>query len=117
LRLDGSPAVQNRALFFLSALLTSDDSDKERTSRFSNVISLVVAEYLTNFVSLETRETSLSLMQQLIERGLIHVDSPRRNVLAALGVNRIQMLRDKGTNDHAMELELWERLLTTLASL
>ncbi|GKY94766.1 hypothetical protein MPSEU_000441900 [Mayamaea pseudoterrestris] len=122
LRKGGSPVVQKRAMFFLSALLTSDESDSQRTSRFASVLALVEAEYMATFVSPDTRELSLSLMLQLIERDLIFVDKRRNNDLAALGVDRIHALRsmdcDEALHTHAaIELELWEQLLSLLAKL
>jgi hsp70-interacting protein len=119
LRRGGSKILHKRAMFFLAALLTSDDSDAERTSRFSPIIALVVDQYLDESASSETREIALSLTEQLIERDILPTNNNQlRQGIAAKGVSRIQALRlltGEESEGCAVELQSWEKILVSLA--
>lgn len=111
--------VQIRALFFLSALLTSDNSDRQRTELFAPILSLVYETYLTNFVSVQSREISLSLLHQLMERGLVVLDNQQKNSIMTSAHSRVQALRAlpaEEADEYATELEEWERLIVALGT-
>jgi hsp70-interacting protein len=132
---DAPLSLRKRAVFFLRALVTSDSSSTERVRLFNSSIITVIDSILlqvgdddnnntTTTTDNELLEMSLSLITQLLAQGH-SVDGilTRRDALAAASVARVAALRertgaDAQDNDDdggAVELDLWEELLTLLA--
>ena len=128
--LSSDPEVSNvslrtKTLFFLRAYLTSDNSSPERAKTFSYAIALVAdPQYLNDNgeddgAAITLRESSIALLQQLLERRMaVTLLLQRKNILASLGVERIKNMRAL-TGDDAdrtkEELLLWETFLVLLA--
>jgi hsp70-interacting protein len=128
--LSSDPEVSNvslrtKTLFFLRAYLTSDNSSPERAKTFSYAIALVAdPQYLNDNgeddgAAITLRESSIALLQQLLERRMaVTLLLQRKNILASLGVERIKNMRAL-TGDDAdrtkEELHLWETFLVLLA--
>jgi hsp70-interacting protein len=128
--LSSDPEVSNvslrtKTLFFLRAYLTSDNATPERAKTFSYAIALVAdPQYLNDNgeddgAAITLRESSIALLQQLLERRMaVTLLLQRKNVLASLGVERIKTMRVL-TGDDAdrtkEELHLWETFLVLLA--
>jgi hsp70-interacting protein len=123
---DAPTSLRKRAVFFLRALVTSDTSSTERVSLFdSSIISvidsvLLDADASTTAVDGELLEMSLALIIQLLAQGK-GVDGIliRRDALVTASIARVAALRERTgadeQNDAAIELGLWEELLTRLA--
>ena len=128
--LSSDPEVSNvslrtKTLFFLRAYLTSDNATPERSKTFSYAIALVAdPQYLNDNgeddgAAITLRESSIALLQQLLERRMaVTLLLQRKNILASLGVERIKNMRAL-TGDDAdrtkEELHLWETFLVLLA--
>ena len=128
--LSSDPEVSNvslrtKTLFFLRAYLTSDNATKKRAKTFSYAIALVAdPQYLNDNgeddgAAITLRESSIALLQQLLERRMaVTLLLQRKNILASLGVERIKNMRAL-TGDDAdrtkEELHLWETFLVLLA--
>ena len=128
--LSSDPEVSNvslrtKTLFFLRAYLTSDNATPERAKTFSYAIALVAdPQYLNDNgeddgAAITLRESSIALLQQLLERRMaVTLLLQRKNILASLGVERIKNMRAL-TGDDAdrtkEELHLWETFLVLLA--
>jgi len=128
--LSSDPEVSNvslrtKTLFFLRAYLTSDNATPERAKTFSYAIALVAdPQYLNDNgeddgAAITLRESSIALLQQLLERRMaVTLLLQRKNILASLGVERIKNMRAL-TGDDAdrtkEELLLWETFLVLLA--
>ena len=127
--------VRKRTLFFLRALITSDTTSIQRIQQFQSHIVYVIDHILlplnesdtttqsntsknTN-VDDEIIEMALGMIQQLLEQRIsVNAILTRKHPLAATAVQRISILRKQqgSPNDNvAVELELWERLLSLLA--
>ena len=127
--LSSDPEVSNvslrtKTLFFLRAYLTSDNATPERAKTFSYAIALVAdPQYLNDNgeddgAAITLRESSIALLQQLLERRMaVTLLLQRKNILASLGVERIKNMRAL-TGDDAdrtkEELHLWETFLVLL---
>ena len=138
---NGHEILAKRTLFFLRALLTSDDSTRARVRKFQNCIAHVCDTYLqppasatsppspttttttptTPVVSTELRELALEFLTALLEqRRSVNVLllPERKQHLVGVGVASVAALRqvDEAEAEYAqVELELWETLLTQLA--
>lgn len=136
--LSNDPSVSNislrsKALFFLRAFLTSDNSTTARANKFQHCIAMIAdtdAPFLkseandsgdgnTDVVAIQLRESALSLLQQLLERRFaVTLLLQRKQHMASLGVQRIQQLRNaKGEEADftRVELQQWEAFLVQLA--
>lgn len=115
-------ALVKRALFFLSALVTSDATTRERIRMFGSCIAWLADTQLDNEVqqpSAEVREMVLAMLERILEqKKSVSVVLDRKDALAAMGVRRVAALRNL-TEDEAdfgaVELEHWEKLLQLLA--
>jgi hsp70-interacting protein len=126
---DAPTSLRKRALFFLRALVTSDTSSTERVRLFDSSIVTVIDSVLldadtatttTTTVDGELLEMSLALIIQLLAQGKgIDGILTRRDALATASMARIAALRERTgadeQDDAAIELGLWEELLTRLA--
>ena len=136
-------SLQQRGLFFLRALVTSDSISLERIEQFGSCIATVIDRFVLadndsddndgDFVQL--REMTLAMIQQLLEqantRGCPPILWSRKDVLVAKGVQRVSALRadiaSLSTNDddndddeyqkaqYQSELDQWEAILVLLA--
>lgn len=121
--------VHSKTLFFLSALLSSDSATTERANLFSQAVQAIVtppyARYLDHPTSVLLRESSVGLLRQLLERKFAtSLVWPQKQNLAALGVQRIRILRaeisqaqEAKEEEFASDQELkdWESALLLLA--
>lgn len=114
-------ALRKRALFFLRALVTSDNATRERVRLFNSSLAYI-ADHLLNDETesnFEIREMSLELLSQILEqRKSVNAVLSRKDSLAALGVRRISVLRALEGEEReyaAVELEYWETLLRLIA--
>jgi hsp70-interacting protein len=122
----GRDVLQKRTLFFLRALITSDDSTRERVHLFDASIAFV-ADHLIIVPTTdedtpgkaEIREMGLAFLLQILEqKKSVNTILNRKESLVALGVQRIQALRAMTGDEKeyaAVELETWEALLVQLA--
>ena len=123
--LNSNPIVTNeslrmKTLFFLRAFLTSDTSTTGRVNIFADAVNMVAdPQYLDDGESQQLRESSISLLNQLLERNLGNsILLARKDLLASLGVQRISYLRSLQGEEAEItktELELWESFLVLLA--
>jgi len=134
---NAAASLNLKTLFFLRAFLTSDDATPKRANKFRHAIAMIAdtdSDYLNDdkddnsnnssndnvdYVAAQIRESSISLLQQLLERRLaVSLLLERKQHLASLGVQRIQKLRSL-TGDAAeftkVELQNWESFLIQLA--
>jgi hsp70-interacting protein len=120
----GSDVLQKRTLFFLRALITSDDSTRERVRLFGPSVAFV-ADHLIVPTDEDTpgmaeiREMGLAFLLQILEqKKSVDTILERKESLVALGVQRIQALRALTGDEKeyaTVELETWEGLLVQLA--
>jgi len=129
-------ALQKRTLFFLRALITSDDSTQERVRQFAHSIAYVADHLVLLDVrengdnadvaanngaagAAEIREMALALLMQILEQQKsVNTILDRKNGLVAQGVQRVAALRALTGDERefaAAELETWEALLVLLA--
>ena len=135
--LSSDPAVSNsslrtKTLFFMRAFLTSDNSTVARANKFRHAIAIIAdtdSLYLnvndkassdgSDYIAIQLRESTISILQQLLERRLaVTLLLQRKQHLASLGVQRIQQLRSaKGGEAESAKVELqnWESFLVLLA--
>mmetsp|Transcript_1356 Transcript_1356/g.2055 ORF Transcript_1356/g.2055 Transcript_1356/m.2055 type:complete len:351 (+) Transcript_1356:49-1101(+) len=115
-----SEQLKKRTLFFLRALITSDDSDRNRVRKFEASTGYIADNFLNETNTSEIREMSLQFLNRVLEQK-ISVDAmlePRRSDVVALGIERVSALRalDGDERDFAsVELEQWETLLLQLS--
>merc|ERR1712188_192573 len=110
--LSTDPTVSNaslrmKTLFFFKAFLTSDNATNARATTFQDAITMIIAgdrgsEYYlsdnsnTDGVHQQLRELAIALLSQLLERRLVvTLLLQHKHHLAALGVHRIQSLRQE----------------------
>ena len=122
----GKDVLQKRTMFFLRALITSDDSTRERVRLFDSSIAFV-ADHLIVPLSpdedtpsmAEIREMGLALLLQILEqKKSVDAILARKESLVAHGVQRVQALRALTGEEKefaAVELETWEALIVQLA--
>lgn len=124
--LHGAEVLQKRTLFFLRALITSDDSNRDRVRLFSHAIAFVADKLVCVNPSdndtptgNEIREMALELVVQILQdRKSVDVVLSRKDALVAHGVQRVSKLRALTGEDReyaSVELESWENLLVQLA--
>lgn len=110
--------LQKRTLFFLRALITSDDSTRERVRLFAHSVAYV-ADHLVTHTDAEIREMAVAFLVQILEqRKSVNVILDRKDHLVAKGVQQVAALRalTGEERDYAsVELESWESLLVLLA--
>lgn len=111
--------LRQRSLFLLRALVTSDNSDRDRILRFTQSIVFALEHFTAAEQPDELRELALGLMQRLLDqKKSVNMVLQRKNMLVARGVERIAQLRSLTGEDReyaATELELWESILVLLA--
>jgi len=115
--------LPTRTLFFLRALVTSDNSSRSRVRQFANCIGYVSDNYLSSsaLTNPELRELALELLTTVLEQKLsvnIFLENGRKQRIAGLGVRSITALRQLTGEERefaTMELELWEKLIVQLA--
>lgn len=111
--------LRQRTLFLLHALVTSDSADRERLVRFARSLGFVFDTFLAANQDDRLRELVLALLRQVLEqKKSVNVVLDRKNVLVALGVERVAALRTLTGEDRdyaAVELENWESILVLLA--
>ncbi|CAB9497294.1 HSPA (heat shock 70kDa) binding protein, cytoplasmic cochaperone 1 [Seminavis robusta] len=119
---NSSAVLQKRTLFFLRALITSDDSTRERVRLFGHSVAYVADQLVTatsEDTTAEIREMGLELLLQILEqKKSVNIVLDRKDNLVAHGVKRVQTLRalEGDERDYAaVELETWEALLVQLA--
>ena len=124
--LHGAEVLQKRTLFFLRALITSDDSDRARVRLFSHAIAFVADTLVCVSPSdndtptgAEIREMALELLVQILQdKKSVDATLSRKDALVAHGVQRVSKLRALTGEDReyaSVELEAWENLLVQLA--
>lgn len=115
--------LRRRCLFFLQALLTSDDSTKERIELFDDCVRHVCANFLSvdSEPDFEIREMALSFLQRMVEQGNnVLAISQSRDSMVSIGIKRIGEVRKMEGDDRefaSYELELWEALIVQLAKI
>lgn len=117
------PALRRRTLFFLQALISSDEATKERIELFNPCIQYVC----TDMLSVETendpevRETGLGMLQRMIEQNNnVKMIAACKNAIVGVGIKRVSEIRKMEGEDKefaSYELELWEALIVQLARL
>jgi hsp70-interacting protein len=115
LRKGGNEAVQKRSIFFLSALLTSDQSDEERVLHFAPILLMIETDYLDVSCSREIREMSLFMLEQIMQQRLLPNDSKLVKDIITRGTSRLQVMKHllgEEADDHAIELMHWEQILS-----
>ncbi|KAL3759146.1 hypothetical protein ACHAWU_008598 [Discostella pseudostelligera] len=131
------PSVQlrKRSLFFLRALLTSDNATIERHTQFQDVISYICTHGINDEweEDAELREMSLSMLSRLLQinptsqsdeasigKPASNIIMQHTNSIGSIGVKRIQSIRSlkDGSEERelaSLELEAWETLMVALA--
>lgn len=116
------PALRRRALFFLQALITSDEATTERIELFNPCIQHVCTDMLSVDTENdpEVRETGLGMLQRMIEQNKnVKMIAACKNVIVGVGIKRVSDIRKMEGEDKeyaSYELELWEALIVQLAS-
>ena len=117
------PALRRRTLFFLQALITSDEATKERIELFNPCIQHVCTDMLSveTEPDAEVRETGLGMLQRMIEQNNnVDVVAACKNAIVGAGIKRVSDIRKMEGEDKdfaSYELELWEALIVQLARL
>jgi len=117
------PALRRRTLFFLQALITSDEATEERIELFNPCVQYVCTDMLSaeTEADAEVRETGLGMLQRMIEQNKnVNMIATCKNAIVGVGIKRVSEIRkmkgeDKGFASY--ELELWEALIVQLARL
>lgn len=115
--------LRTRALFFLRALLLSDDATAARYDQFQDVVSFICTHGVDEEWEAEgnLREMGLDMLARLLRReGAADAVIRHRDRLGATGVARVAAIRRmvEGSEERefaALELEAWEALLVALA--
>ena len=120
--------LESKTLFFLKALLTSDESTSERVQKFQTSVIYVADHYLiveseSMKLSGDLREMAISMIEQLLHRELLDstiLSKERKDALIGRAVKRIsqvrQMADDSDEKEYALpELENWETFLVVLS--
>jgi hsp70-interacting protein len=115
--------VQKRSLFFLRALVTSDNSTRERLHTFGACIVYAVDCVLLNEARNgrddELVELVLAMVEQILEQRVsVDVILLRKHNIVEAGIQRIAAIRNLSGDDREfaeVELGLWERILKLLA--
>ena len=130
-----SVPLRKRSLFFLRALLTSDNATHERHVQFQDVISFICTHGINDQWedNAEMREMSLAMLSRLLQYKLTpqpnnpsteetasNVILKHKNGIGSIGVKRIQAIRslNEGSEERelaTLELEAWETLMVALA--
>ena len=124
--LQGAEVLQKRTLFFLRALVTSDDSNRARVGLFSQAIAFVADNLVCarsnendTAAGTEIQEMGLALLVQILEdKKSVDTVLSRKDTLVAHGVQRVSALRALTGEEReyaAVELEHWENLLVQIA--
>ena len=112
------PQLQTRTLFFLRALVTSDTASDSRIQTFEPSLCYMADHFLQSEVSLDIRELSIALLEQLLEQNkYLSLFVQRKDALSTLGIQRVNELRQLTREDKELaqnELEHWERFLGLL---
>ena len=117
------PALRRRTLFFLQALITSDEATKERIELFNPCIQYVCTDMLSveAETDAEVRETGLGMLQRMVEQNNnVKVIAACKNAIVGVGIKRVSEIRKMEGEDKefaSYELELWEALIVQLARL
>jgi len=117
------PALRRRTLFFLQALITSDEATKERIELFNPCIQHVCTDMLSVDTEndAEVRETGLGMLQRMIEQNKnVKMIAACKNAIVGVGIKRVAEIRKMEGEDKefaSYELELWEALIVQLARL
>ena len=117
------PALRRRALFFLQALITSDEATTERIELFNPCIQHVCTDMLSVDTENdpEVRETGLGMLQRMIEQNKnVKMIVACKNAIVGVGIKRVSEIRKMEGEDKefaSYELELWEALIVQLARL
>jgi hypothetical protein len=119
LNTQSSQQLRSRTLFFFRALITSDTAEPTRAETFESAILYVAENYLDQSTLPDLREMAISFLNQLLEeQKAVGIVLKRKDILAALGVNRIILLRSLTGEEKefgATELEYWEKFMLLLA--
>ena len=130
-----SVPLRKRSLFFVRALLTSDNATHERHVQFQDVISFICTHGINDKWegNAEMREMSLAMLSRLLQYNLTPQPSEpsveetasniilkHRNGIGSIGAKRIQAIRslNEGSEERelaTLELEAWETLMVALA--
>jgi hsp70-interacting protein len=115
-----SVSLRSTTLFFLRALITSDQVTLERIRVFQNVVVLVADTYLEDSTPPELREMAIALLEKLLvdKKGGARILLTRKDALAARGIKWISSLRTvTGENRELAQTELdhWEHFLVLLS--
>lgn len=135
-----STQLRKRCLFLLRALLTADDADNSRLKPFQSAIAYIATHEINHEKEkdAEIREMSLQLLTQMLRfepqpspnnEGSAATNGSSlgkliilkyRNEIVALGIRRIQEIRNlkEGSEEKefaTLELEEWESLMVALA--
>lgn len=115
-----SQSLQTKTLFFLRALVTSDLTTSERVRVFQTAIIRVCDAYLSEETVPELREMAIALLEKLLQdrKGGARILLYRKDPLAAMGVQRIAVLRALMGEDREfaqIELDHWENFMVLLA--
>ena len=132
------PSVQlrKRSLFFIRALLTSDNATHERHSNFQDVISFICTHGINDEWedNAEIREMSLSMLTRLLKLKLASqpekssmgvtassIIMQHKTCIRSMGMKRIQGIGKlkEGSEERelaALELDAWEMLMVALAA-
>lgn len=130
------PSVQlrKRSLFFLRALLTSDNATIERHGQFQDVISYICTHGINAEweEDAEIREMSVSMLSRLLQlkptpqsdeasmgEPASNIIMQHKNSIGSIGVKRIQTIHSlkDGSEERelaSLELEAWETLMVAL---
>mmetsp|Transcript_22633 Transcript_22633/g.49137 ORF Transcript_22633/g.49137 Transcript_22633/m.49137 type:complete len:377 (-) Transcript_22633:674-1804(-) len=117
------PALRRRSLFFLQALVTSDEATKERIELFSACIQHVCLNMINqeSEPDVEIRETGLGMLQRMIEQNKnVRAIAACKSEVVSHGVRRVSEIRKMEGEEKeyaSYELELWEALIVQLARL
>ena len=113
--------LRKRTMFFLSAFLTSDASDRSRVQRFTPALVWV----MVNFTDAETeedvelRELSLAMLEKILsQQTSVNAILEYKRTLVDRGVRRVAALRQLEGEDREfaqIELDHWESIISLLA--
>jgi len=114
--------LQKRTLFFLRALVTSDNATPEWIRRFAAPIVMAIDQNLltkTTDVDSELVEMTLAMVQQILEQQKsVNAVLSRKDPIVGAAVKRVAAIRALTGEDRefsTVELEHWEGILKLLA--
>lgn len=119
---DPTPQIlRRRTLFFLSAVITSDSTRKDRVDQFSTCISWIAGSLLAQLIAEEdfdSLEMALAMIDMILQqKKSINIVLKRKSDITEIAQSRTDEINAMPESDHeyvSRERELWSSILDSL---